>query len=318
MIDQAGGDSILSVFTFRPEFETPWHSKACQTELALNRLTRRQVGEMMERKIGVANLPAELIGQIAERTDGVPFFIEEFTQVLLESSSLRKTGDRVELSEGFHLDTIPATLQDLLLARLHRMESAPEVSQMAAALGRDFSYELLHAVLDLTEPALQAELAKLVKAEILFQKGRPPRCNYTFKHALIQDAAYQSLLKKTRQQFHKKIATVLEVKFAESVQAELLAYHFTEAGLYEKGVFYWRKAGLRSQEHSDNIEAISHFTRGLEVLKNLSETTARDQMEFGLQAPLAVVLTAARGWGARGGGRRPSNGRANCLRNLAR
>jgi class 3 adenylate cyclase/tetratricopeptide (TPR) repeat protein len=300
LIQQAGGDSILSVFTFRPEFETSWHSKAHQTELALSRLTRRQVGEMMEKKIGVANLPAELIDQIVARTDGVPLFIEECTQVLLESSSLRKSGDRVELSEGFRLDTIPATLQDLLLARLNRLESAPEVSQMAAALGREFSYELLHTVLDLDEPILQAELAKLVKAEILFQKGRPPRCNYTFKHALIQDAAYQSLLKKTRQQFHKKIAAVLEEKFTETAEAEpeLLARHFTESGLYEKGVFYWRKAGLRSQERSANKEAIVHFSRGLEVLKNLAESSARERMEFGLQAPLAVVLTAARGWGA--------------------
>jgi class 3 adenylate cyclase/tetratricopeptide (TPR) repeat protein len=300
LTEQGGRDSILALFTFRPEFEIPWRSKGHQTELALNRLSRRQVGEMMEKKIGVTNLPADLIERMVGRTDGVPLFIEEFTQVLVESGSLRQAGDRVELSEGFRLDAIPATLQDLLLARLNRMESAPEVSQMAATLGRDFSYELLHAVLDLDEPALQGELAKLVGAEILFQKGRPPRCTYTFKHALIQDAAYQSLLKKTRQQFHKKIATVLEAKFAETavMQPELLAHHFTEAGLYEKGVSYWRKAGLRSQERSDNKEAIGHFTRGLEILKNLDESPARDRLELGLQAPLGVVLTAARGWGA--------------------
>jgi predicted ATPase len=300
LIGQVGGGSLLAVLTFRPEFERPWKSRAYQTELALSRLTRRQVAEMMEKKTGLANLPADLIDRIVARTDGVPLFIEEFTQVLLESASLRKIGERVELAEGFDLDTIPSTLRDLLLARLHRLESAPEVAQMAAALGREFSYERFRAVLDFKEQTLQRELAKLVGAEILFQKGRPPRCSYTFKHALIQDAAYQSLLKKTRQQFHKQIATVLEEKFAETAEAEpeLLAHHLTEAGLYEKGVFYWRKAGLRSQERSANQEAIGHFTRGLETLRHLDASAARDQMEFGLQAPLAVVLTAARGWGA--------------------
>ena len=300
LVEQGGDSNLLSVFTFRPEFETPWKSKAHQTELALNRLTKRQVGEMMEKKTGLGNLPANLVTQIVERTDGVPLFVEEFTQVLLESGSLSRRGDRVELSPSFDLSAIPATLQDLLLARLNRMGSAPEVAQMGAALGREFSHELLQRCLGLEESLLQEELARLVRAEILFQKGRLPRCVYTFKHALIQDAAYQSLLRKTRQQFHKKIGAVLEEAFPETAEAqpELLAHHFTEAGLPDRGTAYWLKAGLRSQARCANLEAISHLSRGLEVLKKLDISPQRDRLELALQAPLGVVLTAVRGWGA--------------------
>ncbi|HEY7312647.1 MAG TPA: protein kinase [Gemmataceae bacterium] len=300
LVHEAAWDSLLVVFTFRPEFETNWKCKAHHTELALNRLTRRQVGEMMEKQTGRKNLPADLVAQIVERTDGVPLFIEEFTRVILESGALHAMGGVVELAEDFRLDAIPATLQDLLLARLNRLASVPEVALFAATVGREFSYELLRAVVDLDESILQEELSKLVQAEILFQKGRPPRCRYTFKHALIQDAAYHSLLKKKRRQFHRRIATVLEEQFAETVETEpeLLAHHFTEAGLLEKGAHYWRKAGLRSQERSANKEAITHLSRGLEILKKLDESPQRDELELGLLAPLGVVLTAARGWGA--------------------
>jgi serine/threonine protein kinase/tetratricopeptide (TPR) repeat protein len=300
LIDQAAGDQLLAVLTFRPEFQAPWKSKAHQTELALSRLTKRQVGEVMEKKTGLKNLPADLVARIVERTDGVPLFIEEFTQVLLESDALRNVAGRMELADSSTLDAIPATLQDLLLARLNRMDSMPEVSQMGAALGREFGYDLLHATLDLDEKALQEELAKLVAAEILMQKGRLPRCVYTFKHALIQDAAYQSLLKKTRQQFHTKIGSTLEQQFPETAKAtpELLAHHFSEAGAYEKGVTYWHQAGLHSQARSANQEAISHFTTGLKLLQELAPSPERDRLELALQAPLGVVLTAARGWGA--------------------
>jgi class 3 adenylate cyclase/tetratricopeptide (TPR) repeat protein len=300
LVHEAARDPLLAVFTFRPEFEPSWKGKAHQTELALNRLTPRQSGEMMEKQIGRKNLPADLVAHIVERTDGVPLFIEEFTRVLLESGALHAVDNRVELAKDNRLDAIPATLQDLLLARLNRLASVPDIAQLAATLGREFSYELLHAVVEVDEPILQEELAKLVHAEILFQKSRPPRSHYTFKHALIQDAAYLSLLKKKRRSFHQRIATVLEEKFAETVETkpELLAHHFTEAGLLEKAIFYWRKAGLRSQERSANKEALGHLTRGLEILKQLEESPQRDQLELGLQAPLGVVLTAARGWGA--------------------
>ncbi len=300
LVQEGAREPLLAVFTFRPEIVTPWKGKVHQTELVLNRLTPRQIGEMMEKQTGRKNLPPGLVARIVERTDGVPLFVEEFTRVVLESGALHAAENGVELPKDTRLDEIPETLQDLLMSRLHRLVQAPEVAQMAATVGREFSYELLHAVLDLDEPILQEELSKLVDAEILFQKGRPPQSHYIFKHALIQDAAYHSLLKKKRRQFHQRIATVLEQRFADTVETkpELLAHHFTEAGVLEKGIFYWRDAGLRSQGRSANKEAISHLSQGLEILKQLEESPQRDQVELSLQAPLAVVLTAARGWGA--------------------
>ena len=216
LIPQAEPERLLVVLTARPEFEAPWRGGANVTELALNRLTRRQVGEMMERKAGCGALPAGLVDRIVERSDGVPLFIEEFTQVLVESGALSAAGEAAGPADESLWRTIPASLQDLLAARLNRLEIAPEVVQTAAALGREFPFELIRAVLGLDEAALLMELAKLVTAEILFQRGRPPRSTYTFKHALLQDAAYQTLLRKRRQQVHQTIAEVLQRQFSEA------------------------------------------------------------------------------------------------------
>jgi tetratricopeptide (TPR) repeat protein len=300
LVGQVGRDRFFVVLTARPEFEVPWRGGANLTELALNRLTRRQVGEMMEKKSGRGGLPAGLVDRIVERSDGVPLFIEEFTQVLVESGALSAAGDRTGPADEELCRAIPGTLQDLLAARFNRLEIDPEVVQTAATLGREFNFELIRALLGLDQAALLEELAKLVKAEILFQRGRPPRCAYTFKHSLLQDAAYQTLLRKRRQQVHQMIADVLERQFPERAGAEpeLLAHHFTEAGLDEKAVDYWRRAGLRSQDRAANREAIGHLTRGLEVLQRLPPSPDRDRLELGLQAPLGVVLTAVRGWGA--------------------
>src|SRR5262249_35226170 len=168
----------------------PWKGKTHQTQVALTRLTKRQIGEMMRAVTGKADIPQSVIDQVADRTDGVPLFVEEFTRVLTEGGN-------------WTAGAIPATLQDLLLARLDRMASNKDVVQLGAAIGRTFSYEMLRAASELDEHALRAELDKLVGAGVLFPKGTPPRCTYTFKHALIQDAAYQSLVKKRRQQFHR-------------------------------------------------------------------------------------------------------------------
>ena len=273
LVEQVGSERILVLLTFRPEFEQPIRGKSNQTEMgALSRLSRRQVMEMMERKSGLQSLPPNIVAQVLDRTDGVPLFIEEFTQVLLESGSLRAGDKPVDLA------AIPSTLQDLLMARLDRLECLPEVTQMAAVLGREFSYEWLQSSLDIAEPVLQAELGKLVKAGILFQKGRPPRSSYTFKHALLQDAAYQSILRKKRQQFHKTFANVLESKFPERAETgpELLAHHYTEGGDYAKGVHYWQKAGVRAQARFANQEAISHLSRGLAILASISSISGSD------------------------------------------
>ena len=206
-------DSILTLLTFRPEFKTPWPAVAHQTSLALSRLTRRQVGEMVRARMGAEHLPNAFVDQIYERTGGVPLFVEEFTKMMQESGMLERVGDDSPHTPALAMREIPASLQDLLMARLDRMDGDREVIQLAATLGREFSHELLAAASDMDEATLLGEIDKLVQAEILYRKGRPPGCQYVFKHALLVDAAYNSLVKEKRQQFHRRIAEVLETRF---------------------------------------------------------------------------------------------------------
>jgi serine/threonine protein kinase/predicted ATPase len=292
-------DRILTVLTFRPEFQTPWTAVAHQTSLALNRLTRRQAAELMRQKTG-AVVPDALVEQVYDRTSGVPLFVEEFTRMVQESGTLGQAGEVSTSTQALLARAIPATLQDLVMARLDRLEGDRDVVQLAAALGREFSYELLAAVAAVEEPTLLAELAKLVQAEVLYAKGRPPRCQYTFKHALIEDAAYNSLVKAKRQQFHQRIAEALEARFPQTVetQPELLAHHFTEAGLAEKSVDYWLKAGRRARARSADREAIGHLTKGLAVLETLKESRERDERELKLLTTLGPAYIAARGYAA--------------------
>lgn len=292
-------DRVLTLLSFRPEFQTPWASLAHQTQIALNRLTKRQIREMMVRRTKIEEIPDSIVAQVIERTDGVPLFVEEFTKIAQESGALSQpNGAKDDSSNVFH--QIPASLQDLLIARLDRMASNQEVVQLAATMGREFAYRVLAAVADMTEEQLQRELAKLVEAEVLFQKGRPPECTYIFKHALIQDAAYGSLLTKTRHRFHKRIAEVLESELEDvaNSQPELLAHHFTEAGETERAVRYWLKAGLQAQASSAVIEAIDHFTTGLKQLELLPASVERDQLELEFQLPLGNVLIQAKGYAA--------------------
>ena len=292
-------DRVLTLLTFRPEFQTPWPALAHQTSLALNRLTKRQVGDLMRTKTG-GPVPEALIEQICDRTGGVPLFVEEFTKMVQESGMLDLAREGSPQVKAMMTREIPATLQDLVMARLDRMDGNREVAQLAAVLGREFSYELLAAVTSDDEPALQAELAKLVQAEVLYPKGRPPRCTYIFKHALLEDALYNALVKGKRQQFHQRIAEALEIRFPQTVatQPELLAHHFTEAGLTEPAIGYWLKAGLRSRERSAEIEAISHLTRGLSLLETLRESLGRDTRELELLGPLGTAYIASRGYAA--------------------
>jgi tetratricopeptide (TPR) repeat protein len=292
-------DSILTLLTFRPEFKTPWPAVAHQTSLALNRLTRRQVSELMRKKKESA-LPDALVGQVYERTGGVPLFVEEFTKMVQQSGG--PAGKWPSSASGQPLlgHEIPATLQDLMMVRLDRMEGEREVAQLAATLGREFSHELLAAVSDLDEATLEGELAKLVQGEILYPKGRPPRCSYIFKHALLEDALYNALIKGKRQQFHRRIAHVLEAQFPQTVQTrpELIAHHFTEAGIGEKAIGYWLKAGLRGLERSANVEAIGHLTKGLSIVRASTESPERDAQELQFLHPLGTTLIAARGYAA--------------------
>jgi class 3 adenylate cyclase/predicted ATPase len=292
-------DQMLTVLTFRPEFQTPWPALAHQTSLALTRLTRRQVGDLMRKKTG-ADLSEALVDQVYDRGGGVPLFVEEFTKMAQESGALEQSRPGVAAAPALPAREIPSTLQDLITARLDRMESGRELAQLAAVVGREFTYELLSAVALLDEPALDAELASLVHAEILLQKGRPPKCTYRFKHALLEDSLYNALVKDKRRQFHGRIAETLEARFPSTVetQPELVAYHATEAGLADKAIGYWLKAGLRSRQRSAAVEAIGHLTKGLGLLNSLDESPERDSRELELLGPLGTSYLEARGYAA--------------------
>ncbi len=292
-------DQILTLLTFRPEFQTPWPALAHQTSLALNRLTRSQVGDLMRKKASGA-LPDGVIDQIYDRTGGVPLFVEEFTKMVQDSGALDEAGASSARARVLMAHEIPATLQDLVMTRLDRLEGDREVAQLAATLGREFSHELLASVVTMDEATLQAELGKLVQAEILYPKGRAPRCTYIFKHALLEDALYNALVKGKRQQFHRRIAEVLEAKFPQTAltQPELLAHHFTEAELPDQAISYWLKAGLRSRERSAEVEAIGHLTQGLQLLDSLNPSRERDARELELLGPLGVAYLAVRGYAA--------------------
>jgi len=221
----------------------------------------------------------------------VPLFVEELTKMIMES--VGATGTSL-------LQTIPATLQDSLMARLDRLGAAKEVAQLGATLGREFSQELLREISPLDEEALQRGLSQLVDAELIYQRGVPPNRQYIFKHALIQDAAYQSLLKSRRQQLHQQIAEVLEERFTETreTQPELLAHHYTEAGCIEQAITYWQQAGQRALERSAHTEVIGHLTTGLVLLNTLPSTPERDQHELTLQLALGTALQATKGMAA--------------------
>jgi serine/threonine protein kinase/predicted ATPase len=292
-------DRVLALFTFRPEFKPPWAAAGHQTSLALPRLTRRQVGELVRKTAGDGVSDA-VIEQVYDRAGGVPLFVEEFTKMVQESAAPDRTGAGGTRGPAVPGHEIPSTLQDLVMARLDRTEGGRELAQLAAVLGREFSHELLVAVAGMDEPTLQAELAKLAQAEILYPKGRPPRCTYTFKHALLEDALYNALVKAKRQQFHRRVGEVLESQFPQTseTQPELLGHHFTEAGLTEKAIGYWLKAGQRSRDRSAFAEAIGHLTRGLELVATLAESRPRDEWELQFLTRLAPAYITARGYAA--------------------
>jgi len=297
LVDQVPTARMLVLCTFRPDFDPPWRNRSHLTALTLHRLNAGQIEEMVRHVTKGKGFPVEVREQIAERTDGVPLFVEELTKMVLESGLLVEVDEQYELSGPLPPLAIPTTLQDSLMARLDRLASVKEVVQLGAALGRAFSYELLHAVSSREEERLQEGLGQLVEAELLYQRGVLPQATFLFKHALIQEAAYQSLLKSTRQQYHQRIARVLESRFPElaETQPEQVAYHYTEAGLGEEAIPYWQSAGQRAVESFANEEAIAHLSRGLELLEAVPETTERARQELALQTPLGTALMLARG-----------------------
>jgi len=274
---------VLLIVTFRPEFQPPWTGQPQVTMLALNRLDRRDRTALVEQIAGREALPNEVVAQISERADGVPLFVEELTKSVLES--------------GVPLVGIPTTLHDSLMARLDRLGSVRQVAQIGAAIGREFSYALLRDVSRLPEDELQAALARLVASELVSQRGTPPDAVYAFKHAMVQDAAHGSLLRTARQQLHAHIAEALETHLPEIMdsQPELLAQHYAEAGLIEKSVASWGKAGRRSAARSAMAEAAAQFHKGLDQLALLPATLERRRQELEFWRALGAVLQAIKG-----------------------
>ena len=299
LVEQIPTMPALLILTFRPEFTPPWPSRAQMLALHLDRLTQSQIIEIAEQVAGKA-LPVEVVEQVVSKTDGVPLFVEELTKTVVESGQLQETETGYELVSSLQQVDIPTTLQDSLRARLDRLNTAQEVAQIGATLGREFSYELLQAVSASEDTVLQQGLQQLVEADLVFQQGLPPQAQYVFKHALIQDTAYQSLLKSRRQQLHAQTAQVMEQQFAETVatRPELLAHHYTEGGLAEQALPYWQQAGQQATQRFANAEAINHLTQGLTVLQTLPDTPARAQHELMFQITLGAPLISSKGWTA--------------------
>ena len=300
LVDQGPTARILALWTFRPDFTPPWTGRAHLTQVTLNRLPRRQAAELTGRVAHGKPLPPEVIEQVVAKTDGVPLFVEELTKMVLESGLLQEREGRYELTGPLPPLAIPTTLHDSLMARLDHLATVKGLAQLGATLGREFAYDLLHAVAPWDEDTLHQGLHHLVAAEFLYQRGVPPQATYTFKHALIQDVAYQSLLRSTRQRYHQHIAQVLETRFPETVetQPELVAYHYTEAGLSAQAIPYWQRAGQHASDRSAHLEAISHCTTGIELLKTLPETPARIQQALTLRIGLGAALQMTRGFAA--------------------
>ena len=298
-VDRIRTISVLLIVTYRPEFEPPWVGRPYVTALSLNRLGEREIAALIDRVIGNQPLPASIRKDIIERTDGIPLFVEEMTKAVLEAQG-ESAAERVIGVVPSPVRAVPASLHASLMARLDRLGSAKEVAQIGAAIGREFRHALLAAVARKAEPELQSAVNRLIEAGLVFRQGLAPHATYLFKHALVQDAAYQSLLRSQRQQFHQRIGQTMVELFPEIAEAEpaLIARHYTEAGISEEAVAFWQKAGQRAIERSANLEAIAHLTKGLEVLKTQPETSARDQQELVLQTTIGVPLIAVKGMAA--------------------
>jgi TOMM system kinase/cyclase fusion protein len=300
LVDQGPTARILALLTYRPDFNPPWSGRSHLTQVTLTRLPRRQAAELTGRVAHGKALPPAVVAQVVAKTDGVPLFVEELTKMVLESGLLEERDDRYELTGSLPPLAIPSTLHDSLMARLDRLAAVKALAQLGATLGREFAYELLHAVAPWDEDTVHQGLHRLVEAEFLYQQGVSPQATYTFKHALIQEAAYQSLLKSTRQQYHQRIAQVLEARFPEvcTSQPELVAQHYTAAGCAEQAIAYWQRAGQQASDRSAHVEAISHVTAGLELLKTLPETPAHTQQALTLYITLGAALLVAKGHAA--------------------
>jgi class 3 adenylate cyclase/tetratricopeptide (TPR) repeat protein len=291
-VDRIRGLPILALMTFRPEFEPPWAGLANVSLLRLDRLDRHDTRALVEQVTVGRQLPHEMMRQIINRTDGIPLFIEELTKTILESGLLVEDGGRLRLDRPVPPLAIPATLQDSLMARLDRLAPVKEIAQIGAAIGRDFSYTLLRCVAGRDDLTLNTALRQLEEAELLLRRGTPPEANYSFKHALVQEAAYESLLKSRRQLLHKHIGDVLRDQFPviAETEPEVVAYHFTEAGLDEVALDWWRKAGQQALKRSAYTESIAHLRKAVAIADALPDAPSRTMSRLHLQITYSRAL----------------------------
>jgi len=298
-VDRIKALSALLIVTFRPEFNAPWAGRSHVTSVALNRLGERETAAIITHLVGNKELPTDVMADIVERTDGIPLFVEEMTKAVLEAEG---EGEARRTAAGVPSPAlaVPASLHASLMARLDRLGPAKEVAQIGAAIGREFSHALLVAVMRKPEAELGSALDRLILAGLLFRQGVPPHATYLFKHALVQDAAYGTLLREPRRALHSRIADTIESQFAEIAerQPELLARHCTEAGLIEKAARLWGKAGQRSLARSALVEAAEQLTRALAQIAALPGTTALRREQINLQVALINALMYVKGYAA--------------------
>ena len=299
IVDRIKTLPALLIVTFRPEFNAPWVGQPHVTSLTLNRLGEREAAAIIARLVGNKALPADVMAEIVERTDGIPLFVEEMTKAVLEAESEGAARRTVAAVPSPAL-AVPASLHASLMARLDRLGPAKEVAQIGSAIGREFSHALLASVARKPEAELGSALDRLVQAGLLSRQGVPPQASYLFKHALVQDAAYGTLLREPRRALHARIAETLESQFSEIAesQPEILAHHCTEAGLIEKAAGLWGKAGQRSLARSALVEAAAQLTRALDQIATLPGTPALRREQIKLQVALITPLIHVKGHAA--------------------
>ncbi|MBC8085865.1 MAG: AAA family ATPase [Phycisphaerae bacterium] len=299
LVEQPPVPGLLTIFTVRPDFSVPWRSRSHVSHLTLSRLSDQDVRALITQMAGDQKLPLALITQVVQKTDGIPVFVEELTRMMLELGVV-EGGAPVDPASLAHLMEVPETLQDSLLARLDRLGDAKDIAQVGAVLGRTFGYDLILAVSQYDETTLRQQLTRLVDAELLYQRGVAPHSTYTFKHALIQEAAYALLLRSTRRVLHDRVATVIETQFAmlAEQQPELVAHHLAEAGRKDDAVKAWTRAGMRAMERSALIEAMSQLKRALTLIESMPVNPKRDALELRTLTTLATAYSSTRGYAA--------------------
>lgn len=301
LVDQAPLGAIFVLAVTRPAYLPDWRSRSHVARLPLARLPRKRVEAMVRAVAGEKRLPDELVAYLAEKTDGVPLFVEELTRTVLESDALTESESGWQLTRDLGSLSIPVTLRGSLMARLDRLGEIKEIAQIASIVGREFTFAMLEAICDIPAVELSGALQQLVQAELVIQRGRPPRARYVFKHALVQDTAYESLLDKTRRHYHERIGDACEQLFPEIVQSkpELVAHHFSEAKQLAKAVPLWLRAGTRAFERSALAESIQHLQKGLELLRTLPASQERDKQELAMVMSLGLPYMATRGYASR-------------------